>query len=225
MTAVAALGLAAAAGRSSPRPAAEKWDLQITVDCDGQYRLEAGEERFDGRYGFTAAWFGLMERDDEDFLLIHKSVELERWEAAEKSTRPGRTDFLQAGDFTEKPALRVHYILKKGATLEIALSVSGFEVPRQKSPAAFRLALPCSAEDGTAPAGIEYGAYVTEGSNRVFLDESAIALRTEVKKFSWTWKWRAWIPKKDRVVLTFNTHKAVVTVTVTPHQEESRECR
>ncbi len=222
IAAAAALGLAAAAGRTSPRPAAEKWDIQITVDCDGRYGLEAGEDRFDGRYGFTASWVGLMERDDGDFLLIHKGVELERWEAEEKLIRPGRIDILQTQDFTEKPALRVHDILKKGASLEIALSVSGFEVPRRESPCTFRLALPCSAEDGASPAGIHYGDSVAEGSNRVFLDESAIALRTEVKKFAWTWKWRAWIPRQGRPVLTFNSHKAVVTVAVTPHQEEGR---
>jgi hypothetical protein len=221
IAAAAALYLAAATGRTAPRPFAEKWDIQITVDCDGQYGLEVGETRIDGRFGFTAHWVGLMERDDEDFLLIHKSVELERWQARESASRPG-ADLILARDFSEKPDLRVNYILKKGPFLEIALAVQGFEVPRRGSPDTFRLALPCSAEDGTSPAGIKYNAYVIEGSNRVFLDESAIVGRTEVKKFSWTWKFRGWIQKQDQTVLTFNTHKAVVTVAVTPHQEEGR---
>ena len=222
ITATAALVLIGAAGRTASRPTADKWDVQITVECDGQYGLEAGETRFDGQYAFTSQWVGLMERDDEDFLLIHKSVELERWKAGEKASRPGRIDLLRAEDFDEKPELRVNYILSKDGFLEIALSVLGFEVPRLDSPDTFRLALPCSAEDGTAPAGIKYGAYVTEGSNRVYLDESAIAKATEVKKFAWTWKWRTWIPKQDQSMLIFNTHKAVVTVAMTPHQEDGR---
>ena len=212
--------LLGAAGRTAGRPFAEKWDIQITVECDGRYALEAGDTRFDGQYGFTAQWVGLMERDDEDFLIIHKSVELERWKAAEKAARPGRIDLLEAKDFTEKPELRVNYILRKEGFLEIALAVHGFEVPRQATPDTFRLALPCSAEDATAPDGVKYNAFVTEGSNRVFLDESAIAGRTEVKKFGWTWKWRAWVQQMEQTVLTLNTHKAVVTVSVTPHQEE-----
>jgi hypothetical protein len=220
IAAAAVFVLIGAAGRTAPRPGAEKWDIQITVACDGQYSLEAGETRYDGQYGFTAHWVGLMERDDEDFLIIHKSVELERWQAAEKAARPGQIELLEAKDFSEKPELRVNYILRKGGFLEIALTVLGFEVPRQGTPDTFRLALPCSAEDTTAPAGVNYGAYVTEGSNRVFLDEAAIVRRTEVKKFGWTWKWRAWIQKMDQTVLNTNSHKAVVTVAVTPHQEE-----
>jgi hypothetical protein len=219
ITAVAALVLLGAAGRTGPRPGAEKWDIQITVDCDGQYGLEAGDARYDGQYGFTAQWVGLMERDDEDFLIIHKSVELERWKAAEKATRPGRIDLIETKDFPERPELRVNYILRKEGVLEIALAVRGFEVPRQSTPETFRLALPCSAEDATAPDGVKYNAYVTGGSNRVFLDEAAIARRTEVKKFAWTWKWRAWVQKMDQTVLSLNTHKAAVTVAVTPHQE------
>ena len=220
IAAAAVLMFLGAAGRTAHRPFAEKWDIQITVECDGQYGLEAGGTRVDGQYGFTAQWVGLMERDDEDFLIIHKGVELERWKAAEKAVRPGRIDLIEAKDFTEKPKLRVNYILRKEGCLEIALAVHGFEVPRQATPDTFRLALPCSAEDATAPDGIKYNAFVTEGSNRVFLDESAIAGRTEVKKFGWTWKWRAWVQQMEQTVLTLNTHKAVVTVSVTPHQEE-----
>jgi hypothetical protein len=220
--AAAGLALFAAAAGTPVRPAAPKWDIQITVECDGQYGLETGDTRCDGQYGFTAQWVGLMERDDEDFLLIHKSVELERWQAAEKVVRPDGFDLLETRDFAAQPDLRVHYVLRQDGFLEIALSVWGFDVPRQAAPDTFRLALPSSAEDRTSPAGINYGAYVTEGSNRVFLDEAAIAGRTEVRKFAWTWKWRAWIPKSDRNALTFNTHKAAVTVAVTPHQEQPR---
>lgn len=222
VAAAAALFFLGAAGRSGPRPAAEKWDIQITVECDGSYGLEAGSTRCDGRYGFTAHWVGLMERDDEDFLLIHKSVELERWRASEKTVRPGGVDLRETGDFAEKPALRVNYILRKDGFLEIALCVRDFEVPRPGTPDAFRPALPRSAEDRTDPAGLDYNAFVSEGSNRVFLDESAIVRQTEVKKFAWTWKWRAWNQKTDRPVLTESTHQAVVTVAVTPHQEKPR---
>ena len=221
IAAAAALCLIAPAGRTAPGPGAEKWDIQVIVVCEGRYGLEAGDNRYDGSYAFTAQWVGLMERDDEDFLLIHKSVELERWQASEKASRPDRVELLQTRDFQEKPELRVNYVLKKEGALHVALSVLGFEVPRGQSPDSFLLALPCSAEDATAPAGIKYNAYVAEGSNNVVIEESAIARGTEVKKFSWTWKWRAWIQKQDQTVLTVNTHKAVVTVAVTPHQEDA----
>ncbi len=221
IAAAAALCLAAAAGRTAPAPGAEKWDIQVTVECDGQYGLEAGDNRYDGSYAFTAQWVGLMERDDEDFLLIHKSVELERWQAGEKASRPGRVELLQTRDFQEKPELRVNYVLKKEGALHVALSVLGFEVPRGQSPDSFPLALPCSAEDATASAGVNYNAYVAEGSNSVVIDEAAIAKGTDVKKFAWTWKYRTWIQKQDQTVLAVNTHKAVVTVAVTPHQEDA----
>jgi hypothetical protein len=221
IAAAAALCLIAPAGRTAPGAEAEKWDIQVIVVCQGRYGLEAGGNSYDGSYAFTAQWVGLMERDDEDFLLIHKSVALEHWEAGEKASSPDRIELLETRDFQEKPELRVNYVLKKEGALHVALSVLGFEVPRGQSPDSFSLALPCSAEDTTAPAGIKYGAYVAEGSNNVVIDEAAIAKGTEVKKFAWTWKYRAWVQKQDQTVLVFNTHKAAVTVAVTPHQEDA----
>jgi hypothetical protein len=195
------------------------WDIRITVTCEGRYGMEDRDARYDGRYAFTTQWVGLMERDDEDFLLIHKSVALERFEAEEKATRADRIDFLTTADFGEKPELRVNYILKKPDGLHVALVVRGFDVPRSPAGDSFPLALPASAEDGTAPAGIKYGAFVSEGSNRVVLDESAVNAGTDVKTFGWKWKYRTWLQKSEQTVLTTNAHTATVTVAVTPHQE------
>jgi hypothetical protein len=215
-----ALSLAAAA-RSSPAHQTRKWDIQITVECNGQYGLEDSENRYNGNYAFTIQWVGLMERDDEDFLLIHKGVALENWEVGEIGFRRGRLVLYQNDDFPDKPELRVNYILKKENGLHISLYVAGFDVPRSESAESFPLILPCSAEAGSAPAAIKYGAFITEGSNNVVIDEAAIDRGTEVKKFDWTWKYRAWIPRLNQAVLAVHSHKAVVTVAATPHQEDA----
>jgi hypothetical protein len=201
-------------------PLPNKWDIQISVEVKGRYGLEGRDSRFAGSFAFTGLWVGLMEKDDEDYLLLHKDNKLELWEAEEHGSAEGRLVFLKTDDFAEKPELRVNYILREKDGLHIDFLVTGFDVPRASPTDNFRLALPAAAENSTNTSGVRYDLYIASGSNRIVLREAAIAKGPDVVKFEWTWTYRTWIQKSDQTVLITQSHNAVVTVAVTPHEED-----
>jgi hypothetical protein len=211
--------LAAVPAGGNGRPGPKVWDIQIVVEAKGRYGLESQDIRYDGTFAFTSAWVGLMEKDDEDYLLVHKSCELEKWEASEKETQPTANRLLQTADFAEKPDLRVRYVLKTNEGLVIDFYVRGFDVPRTATADVFYLALPAAAENQLRPGGVDYNTFIAKGTNKIVIPEKAIQRGVEVKEFAWDWKFRNWVQKQDRMVLTTHTHAARVVVTVTPHQE------
>ena len=201
------------------RPLPGKWDIQIIVEAEGRYGLDARDARHEGSYALRVHWVGLMEKDDEDFLLLHKERSLEKWEAEERSSRGPTLTVLKTEDFAEKPELRVNYVLREGDNLRIDFAVSGFEVPRALAEDSFPLALPAAAGNRTGAPGQAYDPYVTKGSNLISLPLSAILKGPEVRKFSWSWSYRGWLQRATQNLLVTQSHQAVVTVSITPHEE------
>jgi hypothetical protein len=218
--ALAAIALfAAALPRLPGRPLPGKWDIQIVVEADGRYGLESRESRHEGSYRLRAHWLGLMERDDEDFLLLHKERSLEKWEAEERSTRGEKLALLKTDDFSERPELRVNYVLREEDSLLIDFAVVGFDIPRALTPEVFPLALPAAAGGRSWSIGQAYDPYIVKGSNRIAIPLASILKGPEVRKFPWTWRYRGWLPRSDQNLLVTQSHDAVVTVSITPHEE------
>mgnify|MGYP001044060679 CR=1 FL=1 len=117
---------------------------QMPNPLDGRYGLETRESRHEGSYRLRVHWLGLMERDDEDFLLLHKERSLEKWEAEERSSRGEKLALLKTDDFSERPELRVNYVLREEDVLLIDFAVVGFDIPRSGAayPRSFRPAAP-----------------------------------------------------------------------------------
>lgn len=200
-------------------PLPGKWDIQIVVEADGRYGLETRESRHEGSYRLRAHWLGLMERDDEDFLLLHKERSLEKWEAEERSTRGEKLALLKTDDFSERPELRVNYVLCEKDFLLIDFAVVGFDIPRALAPEVFPLVLPAAAGGRSLAIGQAYDPYIIKGSNLVALPLASILKGPEVRKFPWTWRYRGWLPRLDQNLLVTQSHDAVVTVSITPHEE------
>lgn len=220
LQALAAVALFAAALPSLPdRPLPGKWDIQIIVEADGRYGLETRQSRHEGSYRLRAHWLGLMERDDEDFLLLHKERSLEKWEAEERSTRGEDLALLKTANFSEQPELRVNYVLREEDFLLIDFVVAGFDIPRALSSDVFPLALPAAAGGRSWFIGQAYDPFVIKGSNRIAIPLASILKGPEVRKFPWTWRYRGWLPRSDQNLLVTQSHEAVVTVSITPHEE------
>ncbi len=217
LAAVLALSAAAAAGPPG-RGLPAKWDIQIIVEADGRYGQEGGDERHEGSYGLRAYWLGLMDRDDQDFLLLHKENVLEKWEAEERSSRGDDIAVLKTSDFAARPELRITYIVRHGPNLQIDFAVEGFDVPRALAGEVFRLMLPASFGNRTVDAVRPYDLNVRKGSNRIELPESALK-GPDVRKFGWSWSDRGWIAGPSRSLLITQSHQALVTVSITPHEE------
>jgi hypothetical protein len=201
------------------RPLPAKWDIQIIVEAEGRYGLEGGNERHEGSFALRAGWLGLMERDDEDFLLLHKECTLEKWEAEERSSRGEAGQVLKTADFTARPELRVNYVIREGDSLRLDFAVHGFEVPRALSEAVFPLLLPAAAGNKAAAPGQAYDQAVRRGSNRIELPLASFFENPEVRKFSWSWNTRGRMAQPTRRLLATQSHDAVVTVSITPHEE------
>jgi hypothetical protein len=219
LAAISLCWLFPAPGRLPGRPLPGKWDIQIVVEAEGRYGLETRESRHDGSFKLRVHWLGLMERDDEDFLVLHKERSLEKWEAEERSSRGTELALLKTGDFTERPELRVNYVLNEKGDLLIDFSVVGFDIPRALSTEVFPLALPTAADGRSWSIGQAYDPFVIKGSNRIAIPLASILKGPEVRKFLWTWRYRGWLPRADQNLLVTQSHDAVVTVAITPHEE------
>ncbi|MDD8026310.1 MAG: hypothetical protein PHI34_07340 [Acidobacteriota bacterium] len=214
---IIALGLSAALLPAGRLPG--KWDIQIIVEAEGRYGLEDGGERHEGSFALRIHWLGLMERDDEDFLLLHKEYNLEKWEAEERSSRGEALELLKTGDFPAHPELRVNYVIQEGDSIRFDFAVLGFKIPLALSEADSPLILPSSTGNGAGAPGRAYDRNVHGGSNLISIPLAALLKGPEVRKFPWSWNYRGWLPHQGRNLLATQSHDAIVTVSITPHEE------
>jgi len=216
--ALAAAGLAAGGRTAIARPEDPPWwNVTMTVEGKGDYELrpDRAGARYAGSFVFAFAWSGTLQKDDEDYLLVHKSCQLTDWRFEERGTFNEAVTMLTAADIGDKPELKVGYLLKRDGSLHIAFEVAGFDVPKLAGSDAFPLVLPLTAEAG---AGRKYDASLKSGSNVVALDQDALARGPMDKSFAWTWKSQAWVQKRETNVYQASAHEARVRIRVTPGQ-------
>jgi hypothetical protein len=213
---LAAAAVAAWAGARSLRTAEPPWwDVRMTVEGTGDYevRPDASDARYAGSFAFSFAWSGALQKDDEDYLLVHKACRLTAWRIEERGIFHEAVTTLTTADIGDRPELKVGYILKRDGALHIAFEVTGFDVPKLAGGDAFPLTLPVSAEGG---GGRKYDMNLKSGSNKVALDEGVLARGPEEKQFAWTWKSQSWAQKRDANVFQSSSHEARVRIVVTP---------
>jgi hypothetical protein len=191
--------------------------MSMTVDGRGEYesRADAGGTRYAGSFAFAFAWAGTLQKDDEDYLLVHKSCRLTDWRIEERGIFNEAVTSLTTADIGDRPELKVGYILRREGRLHIAFDVAGFDVPKLGASDAFPLVLPASAEGGAA-AGKKYGLFVKTGSNTVAVAEDILAPGPADKTFAWTWKSQGWVQKRETNIFQSSGHDARVRVLITP---------
>ncbi len=195
------------------------WDLEVQLTTEGNYRMDERGFNADGSYRFSISWAGTMERDEADFRLYHVRSELVRWEAEERSARPGGTLLLTEADFSEKPSFDFNFLLEKGGLLVLDLATQGFTVPVAESPEKFYLLLPSSAENNQSVEGVNYNGGILKGTNRVAVPAESIVDGPVDKKFAWDWKNEQWLLRQDRTVHVLNRHQARLTLIIRSHHE------
>ncbi len=193
------------------------WEIEVVITTDGEYKMEGGEKNYLGNYSFTILWTGTMERDNTDYILYHLNSEIVSWEAQEKAISPDSFKLLRAPDFADRPCFDLNYILRKDDDLHFDLAVQSFFVPQNDSEDKFYLNLPSSEENSQKFSEVNYNSFVSNGSNRISLEEKVIYLGPQEKIFSWTWKNARWLFKQERTVFISNSHKVKVNICIKPH--------
>jgi hypothetical protein len=206
-------------GARPPSSEPEWWDIALTIEVKGEYRMEVRDTRALGTFAFAFAWSGTMQKDDEDFLLVHRACELTRWNIEEKTSFAEAITTLMTADIMDKPELKVNYILKKADGLHLNFEIAGFDVPKLASAESFYLRLPVSEENAGPPAGPDYNLFVKSGSNKIIIDEKPIEQGCLTKKFAWSWRYQNWIQKLDSTVFQSSGHEAAMTLSITPRKE------
>jgi hypothetical protein len=205
------------APRPGPRQIPQWWEVSLSLKTDGDYRLDEGGPTYNGHYFFALRWTGWLEKDDQDYLLYRLDCRLSDWEAQETSSSAESRGVLTTGDFEERPAFNLKYIIKEGDDLQLDFIVNGMAVPQAHPEDAFPLLLPSSEQNGQRASQVDYNACVIKGSNRVELPESAIYAGPVNKRYTWTWRHQQWLPKERRTVFTSQSHKVEVNVSIIPH--------
>jgi hypothetical protein len=208
-------------GRDREQPLS--WDIKMSLDVRGEYRIDTREAKYTGTYAFAFDWTGTMEKDDEDYLLVHKGCDLTRWEMVEKAVFADSVSVLVTREIPDKPGLKVNYILKKAGNLHFDFVVEGFEVPENVSSESFAVVFPASEENAGFPGEVNYDSFIQTGSNRVAISEKEILHGPVEQAFSWTWKYTTWIQKPESMVYQSNSHDAKVRIMITPEDGTYRK--
>ena len=205
-----------------PSPAApsggavSSWNVIMTLEVRGDYRAEGIGFKVVGAYDFAFRWTGTLEKDDEDYLLVHNRCDLTQWKIEENANVKGTARTLSTADFPGKPALNVNYILKLEDGLHVDFAVAGFLVPQTIAAHAFELIFPATHGNIAHFGGLNYDLFVQNGSNKVVIDEKAVLRGSADKAFDWTWKRQGWILSQDLAVLQANAHQAKAKIEITP---------
>lgn len=193
------------------------WEIRLALTADGEYRTQEGETGYSGEYQLDLLWTGMMERDADDYRLFHAHSKILQWEAKETATSPQSTKILTTREFEVCPELKMLYILKKEGGLHFAFFVAGFPAPRNASTDKHFIALPTSEENNPHSSESGYNSCLTQGSNRICLEENDILRPVLEKKFNWSWKRQQWLQRQKRTVLFANQHLVKVKITIESH--------
>lgn len=195
------------------------WTVAITLDVRGDYKMDARGIKIDGTFAFVFRWTGTIEKDAEDYLLVHNDCRLTKWEIGEICDSADSLKILSTNEIQDRPALKVNYILKSGDNLVFDFAVEGFEIPKNKAPAAFYLVLPASKENLAHSGGIGYDLFVKSGSNLIIMDANPILRGPSEKTFAWTWKYQTGIQALEGTVFESQTHDVKAKIEITPGKD------
>lgn len=197
-------------------PVKPSWNVELTLEVKGRYRMEDKVGPRIGHYTFTVHWKGTIERDDDDYLLLHNEAALEGWKADESPAPSTDGRFLDSKDFADRPVFHFNYILGENEEVQLDFAMDGFPVPVNPSNYKFPLTLPASFSNTQAGSEPGYDRHITQGSNRISLPKAAVENGPVKKSFAWSWKRNNWGLEQDATVYCSQSHEARLAVSFTP---------
>ncbi len=211
------LGLPGAFSFSRPSAGPAWWEMRLTVIVKGVYALAGGAVPVSGKYTCRALWEGRLHPDGDDFLLVHLKTEILEWDLAEKASLPDGENLLEATGTSEKPALRLNYVLRDGRAVEVDFDLAGIPVPLHDFPFKAALEFPESSGRGAALPFQGYAAFVSRGTNRVLIPASDLERPASERTFSWEWRRERRVVRGSRTFLFTQRHTAEAVVALVAH--------
>ena len=213
------VSLSARAPSFSPRHHRQeppRWEVTIQLKTEGDYKLDEGGPTFVGRYSFSILWTGLLEKEEDDYLLYRLDCRLGDWEAQETASLQETSEFLTAEDFRQRPNFVLNYIIRKGRDLHLDFITDPMSMPQAHPDEARPILLPSSEQNGQREGLIDYNAHVVKGSNQVKIPESAIYAGPVSRTYNWTWKHQQWLTLGTKTAFASQSHEAEVSVSIIP---------
>ncbi len=189
------------------------WELRFLLEGRGEYAVTTGGVERNGRYTFTAAWEGVMEKDGPDFLLVRLKSEIRDWQIHETPPEPDAS--IMISDKSPHPSLDLYYVLGEGDVVRLDFEMAGISVPLGEGGPKCALAFPCSGERAAALGG--YNESIIEGTNRIAIPRRELERSATEKRFSWKWKRRRWVSAEGGPVLLDDRHHAQAVVSLVYH--------
>lgn len=211
------LGLPGALPLSPRSPGPAWWEIRLSVTVKGAYTVKGGGAPVSGEFTCRARWEGTLERDGNDFFLYHLRSEVPEWSLVEKASPPKGESLLVASDSSERPLLRLNYILREGRDLRLDYEFREVSIPLHASPAKGSLEFPRSSGPGPLSPGSSYGDFVSRGTSRVVIPESDLERRVSERTFSWDWQREKRVAKDSGTFLITQRHVVEAVVTLVAH--------
>ncbi len=183
----------------------------------GGYVIEGGETILRGEFTCRARWSGTIELDEKDFLLYHLKTEVLEWKLAEKTLLPGGESLVVAPEDSEKPALRLNYVLRDGPDLRFDYEFVEVPIPLHASPLRVALELPRSPGPGEFSPGLNYSGFVSRGSSRIVIPGADLERRPPERAFSWEWRRERRVIRDSRTFVVTQHHIAEAVISLVAH--------
>jgi len=215
-TAIASLAALSLLLSAPGNSVARAWDLSLTLQAEGSYRVTVQGAAYDGEYAFTLDWQGTMEEDDDDYRLFQRDIRLLDWRARETAVVSGGRTSRTTADFPTAPSFRHLYVLKEKGFFNIDFALSGLPVPVHDGRVKVRLDLPRTAQSAAPKSKNVYDAHVLRGSNVISLPAALISDHPLERTFVWIWEHKQKPLPGGRAGRLSNSHTAGVSVRIRP---------
>ncbi len=186
----------------------------------GGYVIEGGETPIRGEFTCRARWAGTIELDEKDFLLYHLKTEVLEWRLAEKAFLPEGESLIVAPENSEKPALRMNYVLRDGPDLRFDYEFGEVPIPLHASPVKVALEFPRSPGPGDPSPGSNYSGFVSRGSDRIVIPGSDLDRLVPERTFSWEWRRERRVVRDSRTFLVIQHHTVEAVISLVAHKTQ-----
>lgn len=190
--------------------------IDLTVSVKGTYLIKEEGSGTEGKFSFSAGWQGLMEADDDDFIIYHRDPVALEWHISEKSDIDGQPVIITETSSAVSPKMIVYHILRIQDSLHFSFEVSGLNVPLRISQKKNPLPLPNYFPLQRTQPVRDYDKFIIRGSNNVVIPLEAISNRRFEKTFVWEWKKPTFLSENESTSAILSWHSAEVRITVKP---------